>query len=86
MVARVVIGLVLSLCSASAQSRDSYPYARALAQHPGIVVSPYSPGRYVDVRGYKRGDKVRDPFTQKFFLVPETVAMPPIDPKRIIIR
>jgi hypothetical protein len=82
-ISAVFVIAVLIQTHSSAQSRSPYAYARPLRGHPGIVISPYGTGRYVDVRGYKRGDKIRDPFTNKFFLVPETVPMPHSDPSRI---
>jgi hypothetical protein len=37
---------------------------------PGFVRSPYSPDKMTDVRGYAPGTEVKDPYTQKIFLVP----------------
>ncbi|HEX4086350.1 MAG TPA: hypothetical protein VHY22_15655 [Chthoniobacteraceae bacterium] len=52
------------------QSAD-YPYAQPVPGKPGFVVSPYAPGSgYVDVRGFAPGTEVKDPYTQKIFLVP----------------
>ena len=54
----------------SAQS-DSLPYAKPVPGKPGYVFSPYDPnGGYVDVKGYSPGQKVKDPYSGKVFLVP----------------
>jgi hypothetical protein len=54
----------------SAPSND-LPVARAVAELPGYVRSPYTtPGRLVDVRGMRAGDRVVCPYTQKPFIVP----------------
>jgi hypothetical protein len=38
---------------------------------PGYVFSPFDPsGGYVDVNGYSPGQKVKDPYSGKIFLVP----------------
>ena len=53
-----------------APSKD-YPYAVKVAGKPGFVTSPYAPySGYVDVRGFPPGTEVKDPYTQKVFLVP----------------
>ena len=47
------------------------PYAVPVPGKPGFVISPWAPDAgYVDVRGYKPGDQVPDPYTKKSFLVP----------------
>ncbi len=49
----------------------SIPYGQPVPGKPGFVVSPYSPASgYVDVRGFPPGTEVKDPYTQKVFLVP----------------
>jgi hypothetical protein len=48
-----------------------YPYAQPVSGKPGFVTSPYAPySGYVDVRGFPPGTEVKDPYTQKVFLVP----------------
>ena len=48
-----------------------YPYGVPVNGKPGFVTSPYAPDSgYVDVHGYATGQEVRDPYTQKIFLVP----------------
>jgi len=45
--------------------------AKAVPDKPGYVFSPFdTKGRYIDVRGYPSGSKVRDPWTNKIFIVP----------------
>jgi len=47
------------------------PTAKAVPDKPGYVVSPFdASGRYVDVSGYASGSKVKDPWTDKIFIVP----------------
>jgi hypothetical protein len=47
------------------------PTAKAVPDKPGYVFSPFdSSGRYVDVSGYASGTKVKDPWTDKIFIVP----------------
>jgi hypothetical protein len=57
--------------SASGTVKHDYPYAQPVAGKPGFVTSPYAPySGYVDVRGFPPGTEVKDPYTQKVFLVP----------------
>jgi hypothetical protein len=47
------------------------PYAKPVPGKPGYVFSPFDKnGGYVDVTGYSPGQKVKDPYTGKIFLVP----------------
>ena len=49
----------------------AFPTAKAVPDKPGYVFSPFdSSGRYVDVSGYAPGTKVKDPWTDKIFIVP----------------
>ena len=55
----------------SSASRGEFPTAKSVPGKPGYVFSPFdSSGRYVDVSGYAHGTKVRDPWTDKIFVVP----------------
>ncbi len=50
---------------------NKYPFGIPVKRKPGFVMSPFAPDAgYVDVHGFKRGQKVRDPYTSKIFLVP----------------
>jgi hypothetical protein len=51
-------------------AKGDYPYGVPVAGKPGFVRSPYSPDKMTDVRGYAPGTEVKDPYTQKIFLVP----------------
>jgi hypothetical protein len=57
--------------SSRASSQAEFPTAKLVPGKPGYVVSPFdSSGRYVDVSGYASGSKVKDPWTDKIFIVP----------------
>jgi hypothetical protein len=60
--------------SSSAQTsypQTGFPTAKAVPDKPGYVFSPFdTSGRYVDVSGYASGTKVKDPWTDKIFIVP----------------
>src|SRR5438105_8232736 len=57
--------------SSSPTTAAQFPVAKPVPGKPGYVFSPYDPnGGYVDVTGYQSGSKVKDPYSQKIFLVP----------------
>ena len=57
--------------SSLSNSAAQFPVAKPVPGKPGYVFSPYDPnGGYVDVTGYQSGSKVKDPYSQKIFLVP----------------
>jgi hypothetical protein len=57
--------------SSSSNVATQFPVAKPVPGKPGYVFSPYDPnGGYVDVTGYQSGSKVKDPYSQKIFLVP----------------
>jgi hypothetical protein len=52
-------------------TQGQYPTAKPVPGKPGYVFSPFDPsGGYVDVNGYSPGQKVKDPYSGKIFLVP----------------
>jgi hypothetical protein len=52
-------------------SQASFPTGKPVPDKPGYVFSPFDKeGRYVDVSGFPSGTKVKDPWTDKIFLVP----------------
>ena len=57
--------------SRNASSQTQFPTAKPVPGKPGYVFSPFDPsGGYVDVTGYSPGQKVKDPYSGKIFLVP----------------
>jgi hypothetical protein len=57
--------------SRGSSAQGEFPTAKAVPGKPGYVISPFdSSGRYVDVSGYTSGSKVKDPWTDKIFVVP----------------
>jgi hypothetical protein len=60
----------VSSSRASAPS-TAFPTGKLVPGKPGYVFSPFDKeGRYVDVSGFASGTKVKDPWTDKIFLVP----------------
>jgi hypothetical protein len=60
-----------SSSSRASSAETEFPTAKLVPGKPGYVVSPFdSSGRYVDVSGYASGSKVKDPWTNKIFIVP----------------
>jgi len=52
-------------------SQGNFPTAKSVPGKSGYVFSPFdAEGRYVDVSGFAPGTKVKDPWTDKIFLVP----------------
>ena len=57
--------------SRNASTQSQLPTAKPVPGKPGYVFSPFDPsGGYVDVTGYSSGQKVKDPYSGKVFLVP----------------
>ena len=57
--------------SRNVSGQTQYPTAKPVPGKPGYVFSPFDPsGGYVDVTGYSPGQKVKDPYSGKIFLVP----------------
>jgi hypothetical protein len=57
--------------SRNVTSQTQYPTAKPVPGKPGYVFSPFDQsGGYVDVTGYSPGQKVKDPYSGKIFLVP----------------
>lgn len=54
-----------------APNQPQFPVAKAVPGKPGLVYNPFDPnGSLIDVSGYASGSKVKDPDSQKIFVVP----------------
>ena len=61
----------VSSSGAVAAPSTAFPTGKLVPGKPGYVFSPFDKeGRYVDVSGFPSGTKVKDPWTNKIFLVP----------------
>jgi len=57
--------------SRNTSTQSQIPTAKPVPGKPGYVFSPFDPsGGYVDVTGYASGQKVKDPYSGRIFLVP----------------
>ena len=57
--------------SRASPPQANFPTGKAVPGKPGYVFSPFDKeGRYVDVSGFPPGTKVKDPWTDRIFLVP----------------
>jgi hypothetical protein len=55
-----------------AAAQPQFPTAKPVPGRAGLVYNPFDPngGGYIDVSGYPPGTKVKDPDSQKIFIVP----------------
>jgi hypothetical protein len=52
-------------------NQPKFPVAKPVPGKPGLVYNPFDPnGGLIDVSGYAPGSKVKDPDSQKIFVVP----------------
>ena len=57
--------------ASSTSTAALFPTAKPVPGKPGLVFNPFKPnGGYIDVSGYAPGSKVKDPDSQKIFIVP----------------
>jgi hypothetical protein len=62
---------IASSSSHPSSGESAFPTAKSVPGKPGYVISPFdSSGRYVDTSGYTSGSKVKDPWTNRIFIVP----------------
>jgi hypothetical protein len=55
----------------TAATQPQFPVGKPVPGHAGLVYNPFDPnGGFIDVSGYPPGTKVKDPDSQKIFIVP----------------
>jgi hypothetical protein len=60
-----------SVSPSAISNQPQFPVAKAVPGKPGLVYNPFDPnGGLIDVGGYAPGSKVKDPDSQKIFVVP----------------
>lgn len=60
-----------SASRAAVLNQPQFPVAKEVPGRPGLVYNPFDPnGGLIDVSGYAPGSKVKDPDSQKIFVVP----------------
>lgn len=68
--AKLTSGKLIALIVGIGRATEIHPYAIPVPGKTYVVESPFARGKYVNVKGLKTGDEVRDPYTHKLFLVP----------------
>ena len=68
--AKLTSGKLVALIVGIGRATEIHPYAIPVPGKTYIVESPFARGHYVNVKGRKTGDEIRDPYTRKIFLVP----------------
>jgi len=61
---------VATVKSSTSTGTAQFPVAKPVPGKPGLVFNPFKSNAYIDVSGYAPGSKVKDPDTQKIFVVP----------------
>jgi hypothetical protein len=64
-------GPAASKPASSSTGAAQFPVAKPVPGKPGLVFNPFKAnGGYIDVSGYAPGSKVKEPESQKIFIVP----------------
>ena len=56
--------------SSGTAAASQFPTAKPAPGRPGLVLNPFKANSYIDVSGYAPGSKVKDPESQRIFIVP----------------
>ena len=56
--------------SSETTAASQFPTAKPAPGKPGLVLNPFKANSYIDVSGYAPGSKVKDPESQRIFIVP----------------
>jgi len=63
-------GKFVALIVGIGRANEIHPYAIPVPGKTYLVESPFARGNYINIKGHKTGDELRDPYTHKLFLVP----------------